>query len=823
MRMEEFCKVSIHNHLGGKGADRTISDEYTKKCQFDMAYAERMLNEAKEYNFELIALTQANRLPAKEYKIHKEYGRSLGICLLPGIEINLCNEQNHFLHTVVVFDDKVNVDDIEIRVDNCINKNKKNCMNIDQFLEIVVDYKCIIAAHGIKQNAEGRSATKNPDVFSELINISDSIPVVLEDNHKYHKVTLLNQLKDKLTSKELKWIENSESFSAADRLNFKDISSPTYIWGNPNFDDLYYSCFMNSTRIKRQTDIINKVNYISRIEIMDTENSQILPKTITCSHGLNSIIGASGSGKTLLLDIIKRKLTGEGLDNKTISKECNYEEVYKLSQIHLFDKDGNELDEKSGYKIVEGEILYNKVISAYQSDKNTLLSELGLNIDITTINPLIDKFNKQLNIYIENKRKINKNRKEINTLISNINSANEFLNANNRISDETIEYTKDNNVIIEIEKMNQDIISINTDIENLEDSLTEISKIGKKYEANDSFETDLNLFKKKIVGLVEARLYSLQQQINRLNRKEKIQKIIYDAVLSYNKSMGLQFKAVSEKKQEIDNSYKSILSKLIENIELIKTISIPKIDENEIKHILQFEDKNIARLTLKTVKLCISKDELKEYFPSNIGNSPKLKLSLFRLENLKLDNIDSIREFADVFVDNDYTNEVKFSINNLNFIDYRIELKNLNGRYENIDSISAGNLGKIYINKMFEDKISKEGSNTIILYDQPDTNMEKIFILEELVSKISNLRNNNQIFITTHEPLLVVNADSNNIIVAQNDKTASKPNEIQYFNKSFVGINSKKELMKEVAMLIDGKPEAVKLRSTLYGGVINED
>ena len=54
-------------------------------------------------------------------------------------------------------------------------------------------------------------------------------------------------------------------------------------------------------------------------------------------------------------------------------------------------------------------------------------------------------------------------------------------------------------------------------------------------------------------------------------------------------------------------------------------------------------------------------------------------------------------------------------------------------------------------------------------------------------------------------------------------KTASKPNEIQYFNKSFVGINSKKELMKEVAMLIDGKPEAVKLRSTLYGGVINED
>ena len=124
---------------------------------------------------------------------------------------------------------------------------------------------------------------------------------------------------------------------------------------------------------------------------------------------------------------------------------------------------------------------------------------------------------------------------------------------------------------------------------------------------------------------------------------------------------------------------------------------------------------------------------------------------------------------------------------------------------------------------MFEDKIIHAGSNTIILYDQPDANMEKEFILSELVTKISKIRDTNQIFITTHEPLLVVNSDSNNIIAATNEKTAIKKNDIEYTNKSFVGVNSRKELVQEVAKLIDGSPEAVKRRSIIYGGVLNED
>lgn len=660
-------------------------------------------------------------------------------------------------------------------------------------------------------------------MFSELINISDSIPVVIEDNHKYHKETLKLKLRDKLTSKELKWLDNSSTLSSADRLSFREIKSPTYIWGTPTFDDLYYSCFMSDTRIKRETDIINKVNYISKIVVDKKEDSQLKPVEITCSHGLNSIIGSSGSGKTLLLDIIKRKLTGEALDNKTISNKCDYQSIYDLSQVHLFDKDGNEVDDQSGYTVVEGEILYNKVISAYQADRNKLLEELDLKFDVSVLDPIINEFNNDLNKYIKDKITINQNIDKVNMLIKNIDSAYNFLDANQVKNNESIEYCKDDGLNNKISNIDKNLASIKNDIESLNEHIKEIKTIVLNYNPNNEFDEDLSSLNKKIIDLIIKK--ELTIKIDRIKYKDLYlkQNLIHDTSLEFNELIGSQYKAVSEKKQEIVNYFNQIIEMIVENVQLSHNLFVPILDSSMIEKAMQFKDTNVAQMTFKNVKLKISKNELKTYFPNNVGNSPKVKISLFDIDELNLSNKDDVEKFANVFISQKYKNKVEFSITNGDFVDYNIELKNLNGTYENIDSISAGNLSKIYINKMFEEKILKSGSDTIVLYDQPDTNMEKIFILDELVKKLSTLRNSNQIFITTHEPLLVVNADSNNIILAKNDKTASKLNDIEYSNKSFVGINSHKNLLDEVAKLIDGKPEAVELRSTLYGGILNEN
>jgi ABC-type polar amino acid transport system ATPase subunit len=107
----------------------------------------------------------------------------------------------------------------------------------------------------------------------------------------------------------------------------------------------------------------------------------------------------------------------------------------------------------------------------------------------------------------------------------------------------------------------------------------------------------------------------------------------------------------------------------------------------------------------------------------------------------------------------------------------------------------------------------------VIVFDQPESNMDKPFLLNVLASKFDELRRTHQLFIATHEPLLVVNADSNEIILAENGKTIGKENHITYSNRSFVGARGKSELVENIAELIDGGSKAVKRRSDIYEGM----
>ena len=122
--------------------------------------------------------------------------------------------------------------------------------------------------------------------------------------------------------------------------------------------------------------------------------------------------------------------------------------------------------------------------------------------------------------------------------------------------------------------------------------------------------------------------------------------------------------------------------------------------------------------------------------------------------------------------------------------------------------------------QFFDKAIAKGGSNAIIVYDQPDNNMEKSFIYSRLVEKFNSLRRQYQIFVATHEPLLVVNADANAILKANNDKTLGAQNaSISYENRSFVSKMKLEDVTSDIARLIDGDESAVTKRSKVYRGL----
>lgn len=818
---KEFTKTSLHNHLGGKSADKLIVDNYDKAISFDYKRAIGLLREAKENDFSLVAVTQSNNISPASYALLSRFSKELGICLLPGVELNVKNPDNgKYLHIVVVFDKRINILRISKIIDEYIYDNKENSLTLDQFINVVASNKCVIASHGLKHT--NVSAVDNPELISELIDLSDCIPVVIEGNMSYHKTTLIEQLRQKLTNNELKWIEKTNLISTADRLNFKEIKSPTYIWGDASFDDLYYSCFMAGTRIKREGDLINKVNYISKIAIRSSEKTQIEEGVIYCSHGLNCIIGPSGSGKTLLLDIIKKKITGEGLDSKTISKESDYSELYDTNAVILYDAEGKIIDDSSGFSVVEGEKLYDKVISAYQTDKDKMIRELNLEIKTDDLAKRINEFETSFNSYVKNNIKIIENKEKISNLLNLIKSTTVFLRINAKTDKNVIAYSKDSELVNNLEKATKRIESINEDIEKIDNIFQTLYSYKEQYKLSEKYSNLLSLLKTKLLNSLH---YYLKMSFNSkydYEKTKKIQDMLFKCCQNHNLMIGNHYKIVTEKKQELSDAFSELCSLLIKNLSLKLSSSLITICKNNIKKSIKLVNSNYARLEINHIECCIKKENLKEAFPNAIGKAPKIKSSLFR-DDLDISNYNSIKATADVFIENQYSNQISFVYDYNSFVKYKILLKTIDNQYEDINNISAGSLSKIYIQKMFDAKISSAGSNSIVLYDQPDNNMEKSFVLKELVDKLSEIRNKNQVFITTHEPLLVVNADSNNIIVANNNKKASKPNSISYSNKSYVGSNSKKELIGEVADLIDGSPSAIKERSIIYGGLINEN
>ena len=242
---KEYSKISVHNHFGDKDSEKKIDEDFKKNIVFNYGEAFKKIKDAYNESFNLLAFTNANVLLVPQYIALKKYSELLNITLIPGAEINIINSATKkILHLIVLFNPQSNLFKISQVLNNYIEKNKNNYITIEQLVDLIFGERVILIPHGIKQTKYERSAADNPIQFQEIIAMRDAIPVIIEDNRVYHRETLKARLKDELTSKDFLWLEKSQSVSCADRESFKNVSDPTYIWGNNTFDDLYLAVLM---------------------------------------------------------------------------------------------------------------------------------------------------------------------------------------------------------------------------------------------------------------------------------------------------------------------------------------------------------------------------------------------------------------------------------------------------------------------------------------------------------------------------------------------------------------------------------------------------
>ncbi|WP_404986808.1 TrlF family AAA-like ATPase [Chryseobacterium sp. M5] len=264
------------------------------------------------------------------------------------------------------------------------------------------------------------------------------------------------------------------------------------------------------------------------------------------------------------------------------------------------------------------------------------------------------------------------------------------------------------------------------------------------------------------------------------------------------------------------NEYKNIISELEERTKLLEN------DNLKIDGIPKF---NYPKLKNKILE--ISDGRKASYNSFSIFNDDKNGTSNFDLDSF----IVELKEIFNSMVEkknyafntkSDIKNATKILLNDY-FFDYWEVI------YDN-DTLTKMSTGKAsFVILMLIVGLSK--SKAPILIDQPEDNLDNRSITKDLVEYLRHKKLDRQVILVTHNPNVVVNADSENIIIAnqkgQNDKITSSPFQFDYINGSIENTlplnKNETDLLKSmgvrehIADIVEGGKEAFKKREEKYG------
>lgn len=160
------------------------------------------------------------------------------------------------------------------------------------------------------------------------------------------------------------------------------------------------------------------------------------------------------------------------------------------------------------------------------------------------------------------------------------------------------------------------------------------------------------------------------------------------------------------------------------------------------------------------------------------------------------------------------------------FTDFFFDHWDVKSQGDDIHKMSTGKASFVLLKLII--KLSIE--NGPILIDQPEDNLDNRSVSKELVDFLKNKKTERQIILVTHNPNIVVNADAENIIVAnqkgQNDIESTSYFKFDYINGALEDTfprNDSADLLKSmgirehIADIVEGGKEAFKKREEKYG------
>ena len=384
----------------------------------------------------------------------------------------------------------------------------------------------------------------------------------------------------------------------------------------------------------------------------------------------------------------------------------------------------------------------------------------------------------------------------------------------NNVFFEDLNKIDDNGIREDLEFLNKNIKSKILEVENYLQNDNFAFRVEEKIKISEeelvTFQNNIKKYEEKI-GNMEK-----QSNLIKLLEDEKQKKVL-----------------IEEKENEIILLKNDLTNKKI----LEKYQELLRLHENKILEHLKF--KNISEDIELVVKLKFNTNSFREKFSEKI--SKKLVLEKQFGENIFTGNefkfikdchLENIKNIYDKLINN--KEEIKinqsYSLEEVLeglFKDYFSIEYDLVQNGDSLLKMSPGKRGIV----LFQLFLQLSNSDTPILIDQPEDNLDNRTIYQELNTFIKNRKLKRQIILVSHNANLVVSTDSENVIVANqeikkgNNYEYNEKCKFEYINgaleETFTLNNGKKfhekVIREHVCEILEGGEKAFKIREKKYG------
>lgn len=788
--MEDWNAIDLHMHtLSGVTGDGK-RDEVKNFSYLNY------IKTIKKFDLKLTSITNHNIINIKNYIICRFLSKMIDNNTLLGVEIDTDNKFGKNYHFVIVFKESLNS---SIKIAEKINeltsakmKSGKVRFTADEIVDFVKKYNLIIIPHGDKSKGLIQRPTEE-EIVDALKKVRDGFIRVFDSPSdwklaKIKQIISENQLYDNIDSFGGVLFSDNRDWCNYNR-NFRDF----YMNAEPTFNGFLHSITNPTQRFSTKEFIPKHTNYISRIEIKSkNNNSRIKDCSIYLKSGYNCIIGKSGSGKSLLLHIIKKQLKNVEITNSYTFLENNDVKIYNENNYEL-----NSLNVNIGI----GTSIFNKIIQASDSSNANNMYDVAVLLNKNFIPK------KKITMFKEQYKKIIKDY---------TNKKTEFKRITETINEYFIAFKSIN---MELKKL-KDVIpfSIECPDENkldyTDEDISKLSLFDKKIK--ELQEIVLIIKNNEFVGELISKILELKEQFNfKLKEilKERCQKKLLNKKIEIIKNALVKVNATlsnnSKRKQDIINSIGSNIQNivsLLKNRYLINlrihsfdlTINLESINNTEIFDESEgisisetIDEKNIKQMDIKANNLFYTR-----------GIQTNLTSQNFNM---------TIKKDAREVIDKYYELN-KLDDNSLNKLFEELQI-NVNVYFDgqNVKELNPGDIAKKYIHYYFKNELANS-VNTIILYDQIENDVDKAFINDTIIGLIKDIRQKAQVILVTHDPIVAVNADPINYIEAIKDNK----NKIMYRN--FVPESDAKDELETIAKNVDGSKKVIKERYEIYRG-----